>query len=128
MAWAFGFQGPGDDPSGHPGLPLQALGLWESVRQCRFHCCRVARFFFSAPMARCKCNGAREWPLGGDAPGVVGPNVAMFHTINLPPIASLLPSRPPLRDSPPPPSSWVTPDGSASIHETSETVPLRRWL
>lgn len=42
-------------------------------------------------MTRCKCNGAREWPLGGDAPGVVGPNVAMFHTINLPPIASLLP-------------------------------------
>lgn len=76
-------------------------------------------------MARCKCNGAREWPLGGDAPGVVGPNVAMFHTVKLAPH----------REPPPPPDhpcgsrpSWVTPDGSASIHETSETVPLRRSL
>lgn len=128
MAWAFGFQGPDDDPSGHPGLPLQALGLWGVSPSMSFSLLPSCTLLFQCsdgPLQMQRGPGVASW---GRRAG--GRWSKRRHVSYHQPAPHREP--PPLPTTPaglaPPPSSWVTPDGSASIHETSETVPLRRWL
>lgn len=123
-----GFQGPDDDPSGHPGLPLRALGLWGVSPSMSFSLLPSCTLLFQCsdgPLQMQRGPGVASW---GRRAG--GRWSKRRHVSYHQPAPHREP--PPLPTTPaglaPPPSSWVTPDGSASIHETSETVPLRRWL